>query len=68
MLLRLRPVLRQLDAAGLAAASDLHLRLDDAGVSNLVSGVDSFVHRARRTTGRHGHAVAGKELFSLIFE
>ena len=68
MFLGLGAIVRNLDAAGLTAAADLHLRLDNTGVSDFVRRVDRFVHRAGRATGRHGHAMAREQLFSLIFE
>ena len=69
VLLGLGAVLGDLDAAGLAAAADQHLRLDDAGVADLVGGRDGLVDawwRARRSG--HGNAVAGEQLLALVFE
>ena len=68
MLLRLVAVLGDLDAAGLAAAADLHLRLDDAGVADLVGGVDGVVDRSGGLTRGDGNAVAGEELLALVLE
>ena len=68
MLARLVAVLGELDAAGLAAAADLHLRLDDARVADLVGRLDGLVDRGRRGAGRDGDAVAGEELLALVLE
>ena len=61
-------VLGDLDAAGLAAAADLHLRLDDAGVADLVGCGDGLLDASWRAPLRTGHAVAGEELLALVFE
>ena len=62
MLARLVAVLGDLDAAGLAAAADLHLRLDDARVADLVGGGDGLVDGgrgpARRARARRGGRTA----------
>ena len=53
VLLGLAAVLRDLDAAGLAAAADQHLRLDHARVADLVGGGDRLLdgRRPARRTG-----------------
>ena len=52
MLARLVLVLGELDAAGLAAAADLHLRLDDAREADLLGGRDGLVDGPRRGARR----------------
>jgi hypothetical protein len=66
--LGLLAVVGDLDAAGLAAPTDLHLRLDDARVADLVGGGDGLLDRGGRRAGGDRHAVAGKQLLALIFE
>ena len=68
MLLGLVAVLRDLDAAGLAAAADLHLRLDHARVADLVGGGDRLVDGPGRRAGGHGDTVAREELLALVLE
>ena len=51
-------VLGELDAAGLAAPADLHLRLDDDGIPDAVGGGDRVVDGLDGLAGRHGDAVA----------
>ena len=68
MLLGLGAVLGDLDAAGLAAAADLHLRLDDAGIADLVGGGDGLLDGRGRGAAGHRHPVPGEELLALIFE
>ena len=58
--LGLGAVLGDLDAAGLAAASDLHLRLDDAGIADLVGGGDGLLHGRRRGRRRARARRAGR--------
>ena len=55
MLLRLAAILRELDAAGLAAAADLHLRLDHHRVAELLGGLHRLRDR-RRVAGPPGQA------------
>ena len=61
-------VVGQLDAAGLAAAADLHLGLDHDGVAGGVGLRDRFVDRRRNATRRHRDVVAGEVLLALILE
>ena len=68
MLLGLGAVLGDLDAAGLAAAADQHLRLDHAGVADLVGGGDRLLDGGGGRAGRHGDAVAREELLALVLE
>jgi hypothetical protein len=58
----------QLDAAGLAAAADLHLRLDDDRVVQGVRHVDRFVDGGGVAARGNGDPVAGEELLALVFE
>ena len=68
VLLGLHAVLGHLDAAGLAAAADLHLRLDDAGVADLVGRRDGLLDGGGRSAGGDGHSMAGEQLLALVFE
>ena len=68
MLLGLLAVLGDLDPAGLAAAADLHLRLDHAGVADLVGGGDGLFDGGGGGPVGHGHPVAGEQLLALVFE
>ena len=61
-------VVGDLDAACFAASADLHLRLDDDRIADLVSGGDRFVDRIRGFPGWHGNVEAGKILFALILK
>ena len=68
VLARLVLVVGQLDPAGLPAAPDLHLCLDDAREADLLGGRDGLVDGARRASVWDGDVVAGEELLALIFE
>ncbi len=68
MLLGLGAVVGELDPAGLAAAADQDLRLDDARIAELVGGGGRLLDGGGGRAFRHGHAVAGEELLALIFE
>src|SRR3546814_3777120 len=58
----------ELDAAGLAAAAGVDLRLDDPEVAaDRLGGVDRFLRRARDAPGRDCNAVIGKQLLRLVF-
>ena len=61
-------VLGDLDPAGLAAAADRDLRLDHAGVADLVRGGDRIVDGGGVAALRNGHAVLGEQLLALVFE
>ena len=68
VLARLGLVVRDLDAAELAAPADLHLRLDDARVADRVGRVERLVDGRRRAPLGHRDSVAGEELLALVFE
>ena len=68
MLLGLGAVVGDLDAAGLPAAADLHLGLDDAGITDLVGGGYGLLDGGGGRAGRDRYAVAGEELLALVFE
>ena len=61
-------VVRDLDAAGLAPAPDLHLGLDHARVADVVGRRRGLVDGLRVPAGRHGYAVAGEHLLALVLE
>ena len=68
MLLGLTPVAGELDPSRLAAAADLHLRLDDHRVAELLRGLDGLGHGGGVTPVGHGNAVLGEQLLALVFE
>ena len=68
VLLRLGPVLGDLDPAGLAASADLHLGLDHAGIADLLRGLDGRIDGVGDPAFGYWNPVAGEELLSLIFE
>ena len=68
MLLRLGAVLGELDAARLAPAADLDLRLDHHGVAQVVGRLDRLCDSGGMPPLGHGHPVLGEELLALVFE
>ena len=68
VLLGLLAVVRELDAARLAAAADQDLGLDHARIAERLGGLDGLLDRRGGTPLRHGHAVLGEELLSLVLE
>ncbi len=58
----------QLHAAGLAAAADQDLRLDDDRVADLLGGADGVGDGRYRLAGGNLQTVAGEELLALILE
>ena len=67
MLAGLVLVCGELDAAGLAAAADQHLCLDDDGVSDLRGG-DGVLDGRDGVAVRDVEAVSREELLALVFE
>ena len=61
-------VVGQLDPAGLAAPTDLHLGLDHDRVADAVGGGHGLVDGGDGLAGAHRDAIAGEELFSLVLE
>src|SRR5690606_1662100 len=60
--------LGQLDAAGLAAATGVDLRLDHPEVArDGLGGLHRFLGGARDAPGGYGDAVVGKQLLCLVF-
>ena len=57
-----------LDAAGLAAAADLHLGLDHARIADLLGRLDGGFDGVGDPPFGYGDPVAGEELLSLILE
>ncbi len=68
MLAHLGFVVGELDAAGLAAATDLHLGLDHDGVAGLVGFLHRLVDGVGRPTGADRDVVAGEVLLALVLE
>jgi len=68
VLTRLAGVLGDLDPARLAAAADQHLRLDRAGVADLLRRGDGLVDRVGDFAAGHGDAVLGEQLLALVLE
>ena len=61
-------VVGQLDAAGLAAATDLHLRLDDDRVAGHLGGGDGLVDRVGHVARADRDVEAGEVLLALVLE
>src|SRR5690606_5743532 len=58
----------QLDAAGLAAAAGVDLRLDHPEVAvDGLGGLDRLLWRAGDAPGGNGNAVVGEQLLGLVF-
>ena len=60
--------LGDLDAAGLAAAADLDLRLDDGDAADLLGDRLGLVRRRRDLAEAHRHAVVLEQLLGLVLE
>ena len=58
--------LGDLHAAGLAAAADLHLRLDDGDAADLLRGRLGLVRGLRNDAGQHGDAVRLEQIARLV--
>ena len=65
---RLFAVLRDLDAAGLAAAADLDLSLDDARVADLLGRLHGGLDGVGDSSFWDGNPMPGEQLLSLVFE
>ena len=61
-------VVGELDPAGLAAATDLDLGLDDDRVAGGIGGSDGLVDRDGDATGRNRDAEPGEVLLALVLE
>jgi hypothetical protein len=61
-------VLGELDAAGLAAATHLHLRLDHDRIADAVGGTDGSVDRLDSLPRGDGNPVAREQLRALVLE
>ena len=61
-------VLGDLDPAGLAAAADLDLGLDDDGEAELLGRLARLLRGRREAALGHGYAVLGEQLLALVFE
>ena len=59
---------RVLNAAGLAAATGLHLRLDHDGPTDFLGDGLGALRGDGHPTRRAGHVVLGEQLFRLVFE
>ena len=68
VLLGLRTVVGELDAAGLAAAADQDLRFDDAGIAELVGRRDGLLDSGGGGATGHRHPMTGEQLLALVFE
>ena len=60
-------VLRDLDAAALAASAGVNLRFDHDAAAELLGGRFGFVHGVRHFAARHGNAVSGQQGLGLVF-
>ena len=68
MLKRLVGGLGNLDAAGLAAATDLNLRLDDSYAADLLGSCLCFFRGVRHDASKHGYTVRLEQIARLIFK
>ncbi len=59
-------VVGELDAAGLPAAADLHLRLHGDGVADRGAGLDGLVDRRRQLGRRRGDARVREDALGLV--
>src|SRR5215471_3788926 len=65
--LRFIGILGQLDAAALAAASGMNLRLDDGAPPETLGDLAGFGGIVGHFAARHGHAVARQDRLGLVF-
>ena len=61
-------VVGDLDAAGLAAATDLDLGLDDDAAAELLGDPRVLPPGCAHLAGEHGYAVLGEEIPRLVLE
>jgi hypothetical protein len=61
-------VVGELDAAGLAAATGLHLRLDDDGGADLAGDRLRLLGGLGDAAGEHGDTVRGQQVTGLVLE
>jgi hypothetical protein len=66
LLLRVGGIVRELDAAGLAATAGQDLRLDDDRAAELLSRCARLVRCRREASVRYGDAEAAKQLLALV--
>jgi hypothetical protein len=64
----LLPVARELDPAGLSAAADLHLGLDDDRKPELLGGLHGLLNGGRMAPVRDGNRVLLEQQLALVFE
>ena len=58
---------RELDAAALAAAAGVDLRLDDPDrAAELLRRLDGLLHAEGRVAARHGHAELAQDFLALV--
>ncbi len=67
-LLGIRGRLRDLHAAGLAAATHLHLCLDDGDTAELLGGRPHRLRGVRDDAGEYWHSVRFEEITGLVLE
>ena len=60
-------VLDDLDASAFAASAGVDLGFDDDGASESLGGRFGFGYGVSHFAARHGHAVARKQGFGLVF-
>src|SRR3954453_17701018 len=58
----------QLDTAGLAAATDLHLRLDDDTLTDVTRDALGLLRGLGDAAGKYGHTVRGQQITGLVLE
>jgi hypothetical protein len=68
MPLGLGALVGQLDASRLAAPADLHLRLDDDRIAEILGGLDGFGYRRGVSAVGHRNPAFPEQLLALVFE
>ena len=61
-------VVSQLDAAGLAASTNLNLGFHNNGITRCIGHFDCFINSVGCTTWAHRNVETGEVLLALIFE